>query len=82
MVPPEGAEILEGFPSSNLPRKTDSELLRCERPQTDVSVLKGCGRKLIGSVTIYPVSHEKFMPGLDQVIVGKGGRYRCCLATV
>lgn len=30
-------------------------------------------------VTIYPVSHEKFEPGLDQVIVGKGGRYRCCL---
>lgn len=46
---PEGAEILEGFPCRNLPRKTDSELLRCRRASdSDASVLKGCGRNVLG----------------------------------
>lgn len=58
MVPPEGAEILEGFPSRNLPRKTDYELLRCRRASdSDVSVLKGCGRNVLGLSlsTLFPM---------------------------
>ena len=63
-----------------MPRKTDSELLRCRRASdSDVSVLKGCGRNVAWFVTVSPVLHEKFQFGLDQGIGGKGGRYRCCL---
>lgn len=63
-----------------MPRKTDSELLRCRRASdSDVSVLKGCGRNVAWFVTVSPVFHEKFQLLLDQGVGGKGGRYRCCL---
>lgn len=55
-----------------MPRKTDSELLRCRRASdSDVSVLKSCGRNVAWFVTVSPVFHESSSVGWTKGLVEK-----------